>query len=72
MHIDCNQEELILIYPYLRDTLLALIKEDSELPLLGRKTILRRVGEAIKELHDKDWIHIGTAFQQSRNQRCEA
>jgi tRNA A-37 threonylcarbamoyl transferase component Bud32 len=60
MHIDCNQEESILVYPYFRDTLLALIQEDRDFPLAGRKKILRRVGEAIQELHNKDWMHIGT------------
>ncbi|KAF1840645.1 kinase-like protein [Cucurbitaria berberidis CBS 394.84] len=58
MHVDCNQEECILVYPYFRSTLLALIKEDPDFPLAGQKTILRHVGEAIQELHAKDWIHI--------------
>ncbi|KAI2603666.1 kinase-like domain-containing protein [Hypoxylon sp. NC1633] len=57
MHIDCNQEEGILVYPYFRSTLLALIQEDPDFPLAERKKILRHVGEAIQELHSKDWIH---------------
>lgn len=60
MHIDCNQEEGILVYPYFSDTLLALIQEDRDFPLAERKKILRHAGEAIQELHGKDWIHIGT------------
>jgi tRNA A-37 threonylcarbamoyl transferase component Bud32 len=60
MHIDCNQEEDILVYPYFRSTLLALIQEDPDFPPAERKKILQRVGEAIQELHGKDWIHIGT------------
>jgi tRNA A-37 threonylcarbamoyl transferase component Bud32 len=60
MHIDCNQEEGILVYPYFNDTLLALIQKDHNTPLAERKKILRRAGEAIQELHGKDWIHIGT------------
>ncbi|KAI9711553.1 MAG: hypothetical protein M1820_002118 [Bogoriella megaspora] len=59
LHIDCNEEETILVYPYFRSTLLALIQENSNLPLSERKKILRRAGEAIQELHSKDWIHIG-------------
>ena len=59
MHVDCNQEEGILFYPYFRDTLLALIQHDEDLHLRERKKILRYVGEAIQELHSKDWIHIG-------------
>ncbi|OCL11970.1 kinase-like protein [Glonium stellatum] len=58
MHIDCNQDEGILVYPFFRGTLLALIQEDPDFPPVERKKILRRVGEAIQELHSKDWIHI--------------
>ncbi|KAK5651308.1 hypothetical protein OQA88_12603 [Cercophora sp. LCS_1] len=59
MHLDSNREEDILIYPYFKDTLLALIKGDAaDLSLAGRKKILRCVGEAIQELHSKNWIHI--------------
>lgn len=46
MHIDCNQEEGILVYPYFRSTLLALIQEDPDFPPAERKKFLRRVGEA--------------------------
>jgi tRNA A-37 threonylcarbamoyl transferase component Bud32 len=60
MHIDENQEESVLVYPYFRDTLLTLIREDQDLPLAERKKILRRVGEAIQELHSNNWIHGGT------------
>lgn len=59
MHIDCNEEQGILIYPYFRDTLLGLIKGDPAFPLEERKKILRCAGEAIQELHRKDWVHIG-------------
>ncbi|CAM6002114.1 unnamed protein product [Sphagnum balticum] len=58
MHIDCDQEEGILVYPYFRGILLALIQEDPDFPLAERKKILRCAGEAIQELHSKDWIHI--------------
>jgi hypothetical protein len=59
MHIDCNEEEGILIYPYFRGTLLGLVQGDPWFPLAETKKILRCVGEAIQELHRKDWIHIG-------------
>jgi tRNA A-37 threonylcarbamoyl transferase component Bud32 len=42
-----------------------LIKEEPELAVKERKKILRRVGEAVEELHAKDWIHIGTLSRQS-------
>ncbi|KAI0847741.1 kinase-like domain-containing protein [Daldinia vernicosa] len=58
MHVDCSREEGILVYPYFRSTLLALIQEDPDFPPVERKKILRCVGEAIQELHSKDWIHI--------------
>lgn len=58
MHVDCNEEELILVYPYYKTTLLDLIREDPNISDKARKTILRHTGEAIQELHSKDWIHI--------------
>ncbi|KAF2501016.1 kinase-like protein [Lophium mytilinum] len=58
MHVDCNQEEGILVYPYFRSTLLALQQEDPDMPATERIKILRRTGEAIQELHGKDWMHI--------------
>ena len=60
MHIDCNQEDCILVYPYFRSTLLALVQEDPDFPPAERKKILQRIGEGIQELHSKNWIHIGT------------
>jgi tRNA A-37 threonylcarbamoyl transferase component Bud32 len=59
MHTDCNEEQNILVYPYFKGTLLSLIQEDPELPFAERTRVLRLVGEAIQELHRKDWIHIG-------------
>ncbi|RWA10222.1 hypothetical protein EKO27_g4879 [Xylaria grammica] len=58
MHIDCNQEEAVLIYPYYKSTLLSLIQNNSDFPSLQRHKILRHVAEAIEELHNKSWIHI--------------
>jgi hypothetical protein len=47
MHVDCNQDEGILIYLYLKDILLALIQQDQDFPFAERMKILRRVGEVI-------------------------
>ncbi|KAL5329987.1 hypothetical protein ACEPPN_003509 [Leptodophora sp. 'Broadleaf-Isolate-01'] len=58
MHIDCNEIEDILVYPYFRDTLLGIIQNDPDFPTTERKKILQRVGEAIQELHARDWVHI--------------
>jgi serine/threonine protein kinase len=61
MHVDSNDEEKLLIYPYYQNTLLRLLQEDPEVSDAARKRILRQTAEAIQELHSKDWIHIGTA-----------
>lgn len=59
MHVDCNAQESILIYPYFRDTFLALLEKDPAFPPDERGKIMRGVGEAIQDLHSKDWIHAG-------------
>jgi tRNA A-37 threonylcarbamoyl transferase component Bud32 len=59
MHVDCNETEDVLVYPFFKDTLLGIIQNDPDFPAMERKKILQRVGEAIQELHAKDWIHIG-------------
>ncbi|CAN9302391.1 unnamed protein product [Alternaria alternata] len=58
MHVDSNDEENLLIYPYYQNTLLRLLQEDPEVSDAARKKILRQTAEAIQELHSKDWIHI--------------
>ncbi|GAB1732624.1 hypothetical protein NU195Hw_g3713t1 [Hortaea werneckii] len=57
MHIDCSSKESILVYAYFRDTLLALLRDDPAFPPNERLKIMRGVGEAIQELHRKDWVH---------------
>lgn len=59
LHTDCNQEEGVLVFPYFKSTLLALIQSNPNFLPEGRRKILRHVGEAIQELHNKDWIHLG-------------
>lgn len=61
MHIDCNQEEGILVYPYFRGTLLALVQEDSDLPLAQRKKILRSVHTP----QSRDYYHSRPLTNQS-------
>ncbi|KAI1426220.1 kinase-like domain-containing protein [Xylaria sp. FL1777] len=58
MHVDCNQEEGVLIYPYYTTTLLSLIQDKPDFSPTQRYKILRYVAEAIAELHSKNWIHI--------------
>lgn len=59
MHIDYNEKEHILVYNYYKHTFLALLSQYPDFPPAEIKTILRCTTEAVKELHDKDWIHIG-------------
>jgi serine/threonine protein kinase len=60
IHVDSNENENILIYPYYQNTLLGLFKDDTNISDTARKMILRQTGEAIQELHSRAWIHNGT------------
>lgn len=62
VHTDVSRKESVLVYPYFRDTLLALMKNDPEFPPLQRLKIMRAVAEAVAELHAKDWIHSGMLY----------
>lgn len=59
MHTDYNEKECALVYEHFRHTLLSLLKECPDFPVAAIKEILRYTAEAVKELHDKNWIHIG-------------
>lgn len=59
MHVDYNEHERILVYRYFRDTFLSLLRKRPDFPQQEIKKIMRCTAEAVKELHDKDWIHIG-------------
>ncbi|EZF28441.1 hypothetical protein TMEN_9321 [Trichophyton mentagrophytes] len=58
VHVDENVEEKVLVYEYFNDDLLSFIKKNPNLPIGARKWILRELGESLKELHAKNWIHI--------------
>ncbi len=62
MPSDWDVENRTLVYPWLSDTLLSLLQNHQDFPKPAIKQILQRTSEAVKELHDKDWIHIGTAL----------
>lgn len=59
MHVHYNEVEHTLVYEYFTSTFLRLLDEHPDLPLSKIKKILRHTGEAVKELHAKDYIHIG-------------
>ncbi|KAI7608836.1 hypothetical protein KC343_g12536, partial [Hortaea werneckii] len=58
VHVDCNDEEAVLVFPYYETTLLALIQGDPEFPTEGQMKVLQQVGEAIQELYSQDWMHL--------------
>ncbi|KAK5093758.1 hypothetical protein LTS08_008822 [Lithohypha guttulata] len=57
-HIDYNEEERILIYEYFMDNLLSLVKNNPELPIEARKSVLRELGLGLKDIHAKNWLHL--------------
>ncbi|KAF2005369.1 kinase-like protein, partial [Amniculicola lignicola CBS 123094] len=57
IHVDCQDGERFLIYRYFKTTMLPLIQDHPEIPAPESLKILRNVGEAIQELHAKDWLH---------------
>lgn len=60
MHVDISEDEKFLIYPFYQHTLLGLLRDDPEISDAARKKILQETGEAIQELHSKNWVHMGT------------
>lgn len=64
-HVDENRQKGILVYEYLKSDLLALVQNWPPLPLQARKAILREVGLALCDMHEKNWIHLGTVILKS-------
>lgn len=62
MHVDCKVSESTLFYPYFRDTLLQLLRDDPAFSPDERLKIMRGVGEAVQELHSKGWVHAGRSL----------
>lgn len=57
MHIDSSEEESVLIYPFYQHTLLGMLQQDPEISGAAKKKVLQETGDAMQELHSKDWIH---------------
>jgi serine/threonine protein kinase len=66
MHIDDSEAERVLVYEYFRDNLLSLVKNNPNMTIKARKWILRELGQALKEFHAKNWIHIGNILLYQR------
>jgi len=58
LHVDENEAESTLIFPYFTEDLLSLLRHTA-LPIDKTKRILRDILRGIEELHDKDWVHTG-------------
>ncbi len=59
MHIDYSEKEQTLVYDYFRDDLLSFVNVNTDISMKAIKQILWEVGLALKEFHEKNWIHIG-------------
>ncbi|GFG14569.1 hypothetical protein IFM61392_08523 [Aspergillus lentulus] len=57
-HVDASEDELTLVYDYFEHDLLSLVQNNSNLSLRARKSILQQVGQPVKSLHAKNWIHL--------------
>ncbi|EQL37297.1 serine/threonine protein kinase [Blastomyces dermatitidis ATCC 26199] len=58
VHDDDNEAEQTLIYIHFSDNLLSLVKNNPNMSIAPRKWILWELGQALKEFHAKNWIHI--------------
>lgn len=67
MHVDYNEKENVLVYDYYKHTFLALLSHYPDFPRAEIKKILRCTTEAVKGLHDKDWIHFGQSKSRPRS-----
>lgn len=57
--IDFNRKECTLVYEYFRDDLESFLEKNENIPFRVIKQILWEFGQAVKEFHSKDWIHLG-------------
>ena len=58
-HVDYNEKENIVVYEGFTTDVLSLVKNYPPLPLDARKTILMEVGLGLKDMHARNWIHLG-------------
>jgi serine/threonine protein kinase len=60
VYVDKVEKENMLVYEYFKSDLLALVENYPPLPLTARKKILNEIGNTLAEMHEKNWIHLGT------------
>jgi hypothetical protein len=58
-HVDYNDKENTVVYEGFTTDALSLVKNFPDLSLQGRKAILREVGLGLKDMHARNWIHLG-------------
>jgi hypothetical protein len=56
---DDSDSEHVVVYPFFRDTLLGLVRADPEFPPEELVKVLRSVGEGLRVMHERGWIHLG-------------
>ncbi|CAI6291315.1 unnamed protein product [Periconia digitata] len=58
MPVDSNEQESAVILPKFSNSLSRIIENNLEFPDGVRSKVLVSVAEAIKEMHDQDWLHL--------------
>ncbi|KAF5873696.1 uncharacterized protein Bfra_005160 [Botrytis fragariae] len=58
-HVDEDKENRVLVYNYATTNVLEMTNDCPPLPLQARKMILKEVGLALKDMHARNWIHLG-------------
>lgn len=58
-HIDSNEEQNVLVYEYFMGNLLSLVMHNPRLSIEARNHVLRELGLGLKDVHTRDWIHLG-------------
>ena len=61
LHIDENEEEQTLVYDYYKGTFLTFMREQNNSPssIEAKREVVWETGQAIKEMHDNGWMHVG-------------
>ena len=66
IHVDHNKENKIVVYEYFKTDLLSLVSNYPLLSVEARKSILKELGLGLKDMHSRNWIHLGRALSGFR------
>lgn len=64
IHVDYNENDNIIVYDYFKSDLLTLLENYPALSIEARKIILKEVGLGLREIHTKNWIHLGMVLSR--------